>query len=313
MLGPDCVFGISTGVWLALGSMLIFSACTLLSSVASRKLDTNSGALLAVAVTVPLGLVLALAQLFAGRHFMAPTASGIGAFVVAGIFSTYLGRWLFFKSVQTIGPTRSAVFMTCSPLATAFFGWILLGEHVSATGLTGMAVAVGGLLIMSLGRATPGAGAAGSQTAGATLSLAIGAGATIAYAVSHVFRGFAVREWNEPVAGAALGAAAGFLVLAYVSRHRLALARARIMEQPASAWMYCGIGSMQLLAQVLMIASMTYIPISITTLIATCTPLVVMPVSVIFMRNAEQVRIGTALGVIATVTGVLLAVYSGAR
>jgi drug/metabolite transporter (DMT)-like permease len=313
MPGLDSVFGISSGVWLALGSMLIFSACTLLSSVAARKLDTDSGALLAVAVTVPLGLVLALVQFVAGRQFTAPTAWGIGAFVVAGIFSTYLGRWLFFKSVETIGPTRSAAFLTCSPLATAFFGWIFLGEHISASGLTGMAVAVGGLLIMSLGRVTrPGAAAAGSQTA-ATLSLAIGAGSTIAYAVSHVFRGSAVREWNEPVVGATLGAAAGAIVLAYVSRYQFALIRRRIAQQPASAWMYCGIGSMQLVAQVLMIASMTYIPISISTLIATCTPLVVMPVSVIFMRNAEQVRTGTALGVIVTVAGVLLAVYSGAR
>ncbi len=304
----------STGLWLAVAAMLIFSACTLCSSLASRKLDTDSGAILATGMMVPLGLLLAAGQLLAGRQLTAPSAWGFGAFVVAGIFSTFLGRWLFFKSVATIGPTRSAAFMTCSPLVTAFIGWVWLGEHLDAVSLTGMVIAVVGLLIMSQGRAVRQGAAPSAGQTGASASLAIGVGSTVAYAVSHVFRGAAVREWNEPVVGATLGAAAGFMVLAFVSRQRLAQTRARILAQRPSAWLYCAIGCMQMMAQVLMIASMTYMPVAITTLIMSCTPLLVMPVSVFFMRNLEQVRVSTVVGVFATVAGVLLAaVFSGAR
>ena len=306
--------GTNIGIWLATAAMLIFSVCSLSISVASRKLDTDAGALLGAAVTVPLGVLVAAGQFLAGRELTAPSAYGIGAFIVAGILSTYLGRWLLFKSIETIGPTRSAAFMTCSPLVTAFIGWAWLGQHLDKVSLAGMVIAVSGLLIMSQGRAVATGAASRGARAIAGSSLAIGMGSTVAYAVSHVFRGAAVREWNEPVVGATLGAAAGLAVLVFVSRRRLAVNRARIAEQRGSAWLYCAVGAMQLAAQVLMIASMAHIPVAITTLIATCTPLVVMPISVIFMRNVEQIRPATVAGVIATVSGVLLAaVFSGAR
>ena len=306
--------GSAWGLWLALGSMLTFACCVLLSAEASRRLDSDSGALLAAAVTLPVGLAIALLQFAGGRALAPPTPLGLIAFALAGIFSTYLGRWLFFKSVETIGPTRASAFQTVSPVVTAFIGWVWLGERLGAIGLLGMAVSVLGLIMMSQVRP----GARNDDTAARKLekraargALVIGLGSTCAYAISHVFRGAAVREWDEAVVGATLGALAGVVVLLLVSGRRTIVAAGNIRGQPLGALMYCAIGSMQFGAQVLMIASMKYIPVSVAALIACCTPLVVMPVSMLMLKNAERLRPLAVAGVLATVAGVALVILYG--
>ena len=60
------------------------------------------------------------------------------------------------------------------------------------------------------------------------MALVVGLGSTFAYAVSHVFRGAAVREWDEAVVGATLGALAGLCVLLLVSGRRTAVAAGNI-------------------------------------------------------------------------------------
>lgn len=314
MQGLGTNAGFAAGLWLAVGSMLAFASAVLLSSVASRKLDSDSGALLAAAVTLPLGLAIALLQFAGGRELARPTPLGLIAFALAGIFSTYLGRWLFFKSVETIGPTRAAAFQTCSPVVTAFIGWRWLGERLDGISVLGMGVAVAGLLVMSQVR--PGSGnrsgaARRLESRAALVALSIGLGSTVAYAISHVFRGAAVRQWDEPVVGATLGAVAGVLVLLLVSGRRTVVAAGNIRTRPLSALIYCGAGSLQFLGQVLMIASMRYIPVSVTTLIACCTPLVVMPMSMLLLKNAEQLKPLTGMGVLTTVAGVALVILYG--
>ena len=314
MPGAGAAPGAAWGLWLALGSMLTYASCVLLSAVASRRLDSDTGALLAAAVTLPLGLVVALVQFVGGHALTPPTLLGLVAFSLAGIFSTYLGRWLFFKSVATIGPTRAAAFQAGSPVVTAFIGWLWLGDRLGAIGLLGMSVAVAGLVVMSQVRPRSGSGdsAAGRvQSRAARVALLVGLGSTFAYAASHVFRGAAIREWDEAVVGATLGALAGVLVLLLVSGRRTIVAAGNIHKQPFGALMYCGIGSMQFCAQVLMIASMKYIPISVAALIACCTPLVVMPMSLLLLKNAEQLKPLAVAGVLATVAGVALVILYG--
>lgn len=306
--------GSAIGLWLALAAMLTFATSVLLSARASRKLDSDSGALLAAAVTLPLGLLIALLQFAAGRELARPTPVGLIAFALAGIFSTYLGRWLFFKSVETIGPTRAATFQTCSPVFAAFIGWLWLGERLDGISLLGMGLAVAGLLVMSQARRD--SGTAGSavrrlESRAALAALAIGIGSSCAYAISQVLRGAAVRQWDEPVIGATLGALAGVTVLLLVSGRRTGVAAANIRRQPISALLFCAAGSLQFMGQVLMIISMKTIPVSVAALIACCTPLVVLPMSMLLLKNAEQVKAATVMGVFATVVGVGIVIVVG--
>ena len=68
---------------------------------------------------------------------------------------------------------------------------------------------------------------------------------------------------------------------------------------------------MQFAAQALMIASMKYIPASFAALITMCTPLVVLPVSFVLLRNEEAINAGTVLGMLVTIIGIGLLTWRG--
>lgn len=303
------------GVLLAGSALVLFSSCAIVISIAARRLDSNAGSLISVAVNLPVGILLLLLQLAIEGALAPPSLWGIGAFLTAGIFSTYLGRWLFFKSVELIGPSRASGFQTSSPLVTALLGWVLLGEQLGAMALAGMGLGVMGLIAMSggAGRKYPGASAQrrAHKHLATRVVLTLGLGASAAYAVSNVLRAAAVREWNEPVAGATLGALAGLIVLLTVTGRRLPAIGAAIRAQPASALMYCGVGAMQITAQTLTIASMKYIPASLAALITMCSPLLVVPVSLLFLRQDEELRPATVAGILMAIAGVAVVTLYG--
>lgn len=298
------------GAALALGAMLLFACCSIVTAIAMRRLDTDAGALIAALINLPLGIVLVGAQvLFFGALRPASTFAILG-FLLAGVFSTYLGRWLFFKSIETAGPTRATSFQASSPIITALLGWILLGQALSSLALAGIALGVVGLATTSMGSllGKPRPTQQPSQGIDIRAFIFIGLFSSTAYAVSHILRAAVIQIWNEPVAGVALGAAAGSLALVFVQRKELPRVRQRIAAQPGATALYAGVGCMQVIAQTLMIASLAHIPASISALITMCTPLIVLPASLLLFKNREGIGFAVVLGMLITLGGVALTV-----
>lgn len=286
--------------------MAIYGACMVTVAAAAKGMSSGPGSLLAAAAGVPVGIIIVLMHWAGGQGVSVPTVWSVVAFALAGICSTYLGRWLVFKSIERLGPSGSAGLQSISPLITAAFGWIFLGEVIGTVGFVGIALGIAGLLAMSIGidrsqRKTvlPAlAMRAGSRRGFISATLLIGVGSAAAYSLSHVFRASGVRQWNEALLGALIGAVAGLLVL--------------VRANPKTARVYLGVGGFQFLAQALVIASMKYIPASMAALISMCTPLVVLPVSYFALRNDERLSWVTVLGIAITLAGITLVVLYGA-
>lgn len=298
--------GAPLGVALALSATLCFSAAILLSTVGSRRLDSSAGALLAGAVNVPVGLLLVALQALVADVPAAPTLRGAVGFALGGLCGTFLGRWLFFSAIRLLGPTRATVFQTLSPLAAALMAWIFLGERLTLAGWLGMGLAAAGLAVMTQ-RGRGGAGASSLPR----IALVFGFGSALAYAGSSIFRAWALDSWNEALAGAALGAVAGFLVLVLAGWRRLPSVRAQILAHPGSARVFVGVGALQIVAQALLIASLAHIPVSLTVLLSSCTPLLVMPLSAWLLRRDETLDARAVVGVVVTCAGVALATGYG--
>ena len=316
MLMPDVVLGGS----LALLSMLTYGSCMVLISVGMRNMRSEPGSLLAAAAGVPIGFLISSFQLAWGGVVPGFNAWTVTAFALAGIFSTYLGRWLVFKSIERIGPSGASALQSTSPLLTALFAWVFLGEAIGWMGVFGITLAILGLMAMSLGlqkRASDQGSAAGKWRAGHAMvwgSLAFGIASAAAYSGSHIFRGSAVRVWNEPLLGATIGATAGFLVLLLASRTKLKGYRLEILANPRGAALFAGIGALQFFAQSLVIASMKYIPVSVAALIYMCTPLAVMPLSYFVLRNHEKLNWVMVLGILITLCGAAISLlFAGLR
>ena len=289
--------------------MLTYGSCMVLISVGMRNMRSEPGSLLAAAAGVPIGLLISSFQLVWGGVGPGFNVWSVTAFALAGIFSTYLGRWLVFKSIESIGPSGASALQSTSPLMTALFAWVFLGEVISWMGVLGITLAILGLMAMSLGlqkRATDHVSVAGKARAGHGVlsgSLIFGIASSAAYSGSHLFRGSAVRVWNEPLLGATIGAAAGLLLLLLASRTKLKGYRLEILANPRGAALFVGIGVLQFIAQSLVIASMKYIPVSVAALISMCTPLIVMPLSYFLLRNHEKLNWVMALGIFITLCG----------
>lgn len=319
-LNPALSSNVLWGVTLAFVAMAIYGVCMVTVAAAAKGMSSGPGSLLAAAAGVPVGIVIVLMQWAGGYEISVPSSWSIVAFALAGICSTYLGRWLVFKSIELIGPSRSAGLQSISPLITAVFGWIFLGEVIGTIGFVGIALGIAGLLAISMDidrsqqkTAWPArAVRTGPRRGFISSTLLIGVGSAAAYSLSHVFRASGVRQWNEALLGALIGAAAGLLVLVLASHRRVPEYVRQVRTNPKAARVYLAVGSLQFLAQALVIASMKYIPASMAALISMCTPLVVLPVSYFALRNDEHVSGVTVLGIAITLAGIALVVLYGA-
>jgi drug/metabolite transporter (DMT)-like permease len=66
----------------------------------------------------------------------------------SGLIGIVAGDTFYFRSLQILGPRRSLMMATSSPVFTVLFGWLLLNEKLLPIGLAGIGLVVAGVLIV---------------------------------------------------------------------------------------------------------------------------------------------------------------------
>lgn len=306
------------GVVLALAALVMFSANVLVVKLASERVSLNLGFLLSVGVNLLLSAFLLLGQL-------ALFGTGTGwswraalFFMLGGAFSTYLGRWFFFEAVVRIGSARASLFQVSSPVFAAIIASVMLGETLSAArwGATvftilGLALIgyVPGMFSVPPGKADGVESARASTPTTLLASLKrstfmLGIGGSMAYAISTVIRGAAIREWNEPLIGALFGAATGLLLHLFFSPEiRSVPASLRAADRRGvTLFMICG--ALTILAQICAILSLRYIEVALSSLITLSTPLLVIPGAYFLFAKKEILSARTWIGAAMVLAGV---------
>ena len=305
-----------TGELLALAAMLMFASNILVTKAASARLDVATGFVVSVVVNLVFAAAVFVVELGVRREAIRWDATGIALFMLSGACATYLGRWFFFEAIARLGPARASLFHVSSPAFTALVAWLWLGEALPPATVLAIAAAIGGLLLITAPAAPP--HDRPSKKAPGTRSqrlrewiasgLAVGLGATFAYALGNVLRGASVRQWNEPVAGAMLGAVAALLLQLVIGRGNAALPRRVRAADRGGLGLYAIGGVLTIAAQMCMIASMRYIPVAVTSVITLCTPLVVMPFSYWVLKNRERIGVRTLVGAALAMAGMAIVV-----
>lgn len=298
----------------ALGSVLAFAALALFATniivtrIAMRHLAIDAGFLIAVAVNVIFAALVTGFELAWRGEPLRIEAYAFAMFALAGVFTTYLGRWFFFEAVARLGAARASTFQVSSPLFTALVAWAFLGERLSATTAAAMVGVVYGLFVVGapIGAATraPGRGVAAFASAG----LLVGLGSSLAYAIGNVLRGAAIHRSPEPALGALLGAITGFALHVALNRSRGQLRALLRAADRRGVTLYAVSGALTITAQMLTIASMSYIPISIAALITLCTPIFVIPASHVLFGREERITARVVLGTALTLAGIAVIV-----
>lgn len=316
------------GEALALIALLLFSANALLVSIVSPRLGQDIGFLLALGTNVAFAGLLLLGQWAFVARPSEVDWSALALFAVGGFFTTYLGRRLFFLTVQSIGPSRATSLQITNPAWAGLISWVFLGETLGPAAVAFVLAVVVGLWLTTrirrpaavpAGRAgdgdvvppDPAADAAADRprTGLPGREVAVALAGAFAYGVGNVVRSTGVRDWNEPILGGFVGALAG--VLAYVLLHvqvRTVAARVREADR-AAVWLWGLSGVLTVSAQIATIAATRHIPIAVAVVVSAALPVIVIPVSVLFLHNKEAVSGRTVAGgllILGGVAGLLL-------
>lgn len=303
------------GYCLALAALLFFTGGILVTKVASRRIDLGLGFLVATTVNVVFSGMAFLVQLSLRQGGVGWNAHAFWMFLGAGVFATYFGRWFFYEAVIRFGPAKASIFQVSSPLFTALMAWLFLGERLSVLVVFGIVLAIGGLMLVSY---KPGfflkkpSAVVAREPAPAgflpTSILVLGLGSSLAYAVGNLLRGSGVRDWNEPVLGGFLGAACGLLLhLAFTPAKMQLLQRFKTASR-SGVWLYAALGVCTISGQILGIAAMRYIPLSIATLLTLCTPILVFPLSYFLFKNRDDMSPTVLAGSALTLLGIFIIV-----
>ncbi|RZU30844.1 DMT family transporter [Blastococcus saxobsidens] len=295
------------GEALAVSSLFLFSANVLLVGAAGRRLPQDLGFLLGLLSNVGCGGVVVLGQyLVAGESMPPPEWDALGVFAVGGLLTSYLGRWFFFRSVRTIGPTRASALQITNPLFAALAAWVLLGQALPPSAVLAGTAVLAGLYLTSRPSGRPATDAAvPGQRSLPAVEMGLALLGAVAYGLGNVARGAGVRDWEVPVVGSLVGAAAGLLLHAVVSGQRGKVVAALRDADPVGRRLWLLSGVLTISAQTCLIAASLYIPVAVAVVISAALPIVVLPASVLFFRRTEMVGTGTAVGALLVLAGVV--------
>ncbi|HVC12627.1 MAG TPA: DMT family transporter [Burkholderiales bacterium] len=292
------------GITLALASMLCFAANIMVSRSALARVPIELGFLVVLVVNVLLGGALFGIDLLLRRAPFAIRWEQAGWFALAGIVGTYLGRRMLYDTIRVLGPARSSVFHSSSPVFTLVAAWVLVGERLGGYELGLMALVISGLWITQLG-----AGAATAhRPAGETLrrGALYGVLTVSGFGVGNAIRGLAMRGWNEPVFGTLLGASTALVAQLATTRDLpRKLAGLRRADRGGLA-LYAASGVVTVLGQMFLLAAMRRMPIALAALVSMTTPLVIFPLSLLAYRNREGLTRYSALGAGMVLAGIAL-------
>ncbi|MBE3590721.1 MAG: DMT family transporter [Firmicutes bacterium] len=225
------------GILLSLASGLLFG---LTATAADRGMKAGGTPLQALAVTIAVtslagGLVLA-GQASAGTLIWPPDAAGLGAYAVAGLCGSLVGRFTNMAAVRRIGPARLTQLSPSDTVFTLLASVLLVGDRLPIAAWLGVAAVLSGVTLIATeraarplaarpraaaaaaaadhgaGGASPSAGRPGVDPLGVALGLLTGA----LYAARNVLSDVGFRHLGSALEGTAIGVIASLLAyLAY--------------------------------------------------------------------------------------------------
>ena len=293
------------GELLAVASLLLFSVNALVVNSASQRLPQDLGFLLALVVNVALASLLVVGQYLLLAPEQPPEWDALGWFTIGGLLTSYVGRWFWMRSITTIGPTRASALQITNPVFAALAAWVLLDEALPPLAvLWGLSVLTGLYLTSQrTNRRQSVPLARGSQDI-PRREIALALLGALAYGLGNVARGAGVRDWEAPIVGSLVGAAAGLLAYGLANTDLRKLPGAVRDAEASGRRLWLLSGGLTIGAQTCLIAATIYIPVAVAVVISAAIPAVILPISVVFLRGTEAVGVRTGLGALFIFAGV---------
>ena len=296
------------GIAFSLAAMLCFAANILLTRYAIVRLSVAAGFFVVLATNILFPAALFAFEIMVRAAPYAWNWKGAGLFALGGVVGTFLGRRMLFDAVRLLGPSRASVFHSTAPAFALVGAWLLADERLGVYEIVLMAVVWAGLWITQP-RGALNAGAGGLPPAVLRKGMIAGILTVAGFGIGNVFRGLAMRGWDEAVLGTVIASVAALSCQIAVTRD-WALIRSllRAADRKALA-LYIGCGITTSLGAVFLGLAMNHMEIALAVLVVHTTPLVIFPVSVLILKNREELTPRTLLGAVLVFLGIALLAF----
>lgn len=221
-------------------------------------------------------------------------------FVIAGLFSPALVRWLYFISLDRIGPSVSSSILATGPAFTALIAIVLLNEAITVQISLGIISIIGGIVIFErdMNRDT-------GPTVRRTKDLIFPLLSALFFSLAIVTRKMGLNILDSPIFGVTVGFVTSMVVYAVVclgSKKMRSSISIKIQDLP----FFLGAGVFLTAAWLTLFYALSMGDAVIVTPLASLHPLFVLALSYFFLGHVEKVTPAILVGACVVVTGVLL-------
>jgi len=229
------------------------------------------------------------------RQLLLLGASGLAGFA--------LGDTFYFRALVILGAGPAALLVALSPVFTALFAWLWMGEALGLRAYAGMFVTVGGVALVMYGRhqdVEP--HAEGSAAAGILYGVISAVGAAAGYVLSKMGLGGSMDALSGTLVRVV--AAAGAVWIVALCRNALRGVPDALRDRKAVRSMIAGSVFGPFLGVTLSLFALQHAPAAVATSIFAISPLFAMAIGARFHR--ERVGVRAVVGALLAVSGVVL-------
>lgn len=309
------------GEVLALLAGFFFSSSNLMCRRGMKNMNRYSGHVVTLLVTNIMNAV-ALLILFALARFPQINVWGLFYFSLAGVFTTFAGRFFLFASIERIGASRAGLFKVSAPVFTIFLGISILGDRLTPRDLAGTAVVLCGLYLLSVSGdfSKPSIPPVGivpyaqqkEQPFRLDAGVVFGLLSGLFLSCGHIFRKLGLMHIESPFVGVATGT---FVSLLCISTYLLittgdwdklaGLAGQTISFKPQCRGFFWG-GFFNTFAQYLFFFSLMYTSVSLANILISTEALFNLLLVAIFFRDDEPLTPRLVANSMTVLVGVIL-------
>lgn len=293
------------GVIFALISALSFSFNNVFIRKGMEKSKSDNGHLITVFVNVIfLGLVALCYRIFITN--VPISLYGIILFALAGVFTTFLGRFALFASFREIGPSRGVAIKNSAPLFTILFAIIFLNEVIQFLPLIGILIVLLGLAIQGyfLLRQNPLQNSQLDTKLKKGYFLALFS--ALVFGIGQAIRKPGIDELPDPFLGAFVSSLAAVIIILFWD-WRKGLLRKTIKTQISTFnFYYLLSGLTSSLAMTSFFTAIIFIQVSIVSAIAAIEPLITIILSRFILRKEEDIALHTVFSAIFVFLGIII-------
>ncbi|MGD8992766.1 MAG: EamA family transporter [Desulfobacterales bacterium] len=283
-------------ITLALFSSLLISGTTIIMKKGIERTNPTTAMLVVTLVGTLILLGLSLPHV----QFDHLKSKAFYFFVLAGILSPALVRWLYFISIDRIGPSMSSSILSTGPAFTAIIATFFLKEQLTVSISLGIIMIIGGIVTFERDIKNDGHLAVRHKK-----DLIFSVLAAFLVGLAIVIRKMGLNHLNEPLFGVTVGFSTSlvFYVMLCLVFKRM---RAEISLNRKNALFLCGVGIFLTAGWLTLFYALSHGDAIVVAPLASLHPVMVLAWSYLFFKDMENITLKTVFGVIAVLIGVLL-------